>query len=47
METGCSKSQKDYDERKQNGELGHLEMRPVCDGDGKYKPYKCIPNEMY
>ncbi|XP_019868554.1 uncharacterized protein LOC109597338 [Aethina tumida] len=45
MDTKCFKSIKDYDERKLNGSLGSMEMRPSCDGRGFYAPYKCIPGQ--
>lgn len=42
----CTGQQNNYDGRKQDGQLGYMEMRPMCDGDGKYESYKCIPNEV-
>lgn len=45
VDTKCFKSIKDYDERKLNGSLGSMEMRPSCDGRGFYAPYKCIPGQ--
>ena len=38
--------QNDYDVRRMAGNVGHLELRPICDRRGNYAPYKCIPGEM-
>lgn len=46
VKTICTSAQDDFDRRMNDGQLGYMEVRPVCDADGYYKPYKCIPNEM-
>lgn len=44
--TDCIKAQLKYDERKKDGTLGHLELRPQCDKYGFFSPVMCIPGEM-
>lgn len=44
--TPCIQKQLDYDERKKEGKLGHLELRPQCDKYGFFSPVMCIPGEM-
>lgn len=41
----CYKEQKTFDERRQNGTIGHLEQRPACDADGNFEPVVCIPGQ--
>lgn len=44
--SACTDAQNAYDQKKKDGQLGHMEVRPICDADGKFKSAKCIPNEM-
>lgn len=46
VQTDCIDEIEVFDEKKLNGSLGHLELRPSCDEIGDYKPYVCIPGEM-
>ncbi|XP_055611396.1 uncharacterized protein LOC129758001 [Uranotaenia lowii] len=41
----CYKAQTEFDERRMNGLIGHLEQRPVCDADGNFAPVVCIPGQ--
>lgn len=45
-DTECFKQQIAFDIAKQNGTIGKLMQRPACDGEGFFKPLKCIPDEM-
>ncbi|XP_066153580.1 uncharacterized protein [Euwallacea fornicatus] len=45
MFEGCVGEQQIYDQRRANGSLGSMEVRPTCDDNGKYSPYKCIPGQ--
>ncbi|XP_066249035.1 thyroglobulin-like [Euwallacea similis] len=45
MSEGCVGEQTIYDQRRANGFLGSMEVRPTCDDDGNYSPYKCIPGQ--
>lgn len=45
-DTECFKQQIAFDIAKENGTVGKLEQRPVCDDEGFFKPLKCIPGEM-
>lgn len=42
----CTKEQVAYDQAVESGTLGNLQLRPACDRNGFYAPYKCIPGEM-
>lgn len=45
--TQCTIKRNEYDVRRAKGTLGSLEVRPVCDADGFYEPYMCIPEQKY
>ncbi|XP_050296801.1 uncharacterized protein LOC126736466 [Anthonomus grandis grandis] len=45
MSTSCAKEQQSYDIRRKNGYLGTMETRALCDEDGFYGKYKCIPGQ--
>ncbi|XP_060529378.1 uncharacterized protein LOC132703876 [Cylas formicarius] len=45
MTTDCTLQQLDYDERRQNGSLGTMEVRAKCDEDGLFDSFKCIPGQ--
>lgn len=46
IDTECFKQQIVFDAAKQNGTTGKLMQRPICDGEGFFKPLQCIPDEM-
>ncbi|XP_068893390.1 thyroglobulin-like [Tenebrio molitor] len=43
--TKCTRARAEYDNRKVDGTLGTMQVRPNCDDDGFYKPYKCLPGQ--
>lgn len=47
VETQCYKNQDKYDDDRENGDLGFLVQRPICDNDGFYGPVVCIPGQTY
>ncbi|KAF7270579.1 hypothetical protein GWI33_016470 [Rhynchophorus ferrugineus] len=46
LSSPCMDSQLDFDIRKKDGTLGQMETREICDEDGLYGPYKCIPGQI-
>lgn len=40
--TPCIKELQNFNQRKKEGKIGHLESRPQCDKRGDYLPLKCI-----
>lgn len=45
INTECFQKQIEFDEKRNNGEIGHLMQRPSCDMDGNYVPVRCIPGQ--
>lgn len=41
----CYKNQKEFDDARDNGEIGNVAPRPRCDGNGNYEPTVCIPGQ--
>uniref|UniRef100_A0A182JX45 Thyroglobulin type-1 domain-containing protein n=1 Tax=Anopheles christyi TaxID=43041 RepID=A0A182JX45_9DIPT len=41
----CYTAQKQFDDQRQAGLIGHLMQRPECDGDGSFLSVKCIPGQ--
>lgn len=41
----CFKAQKTFDEKRQDGTIGHLMQRPECNADGYFEPVVCIPGQ--
>ncbi|GJQ76419.1 hypothetical protein Trydic_g2134 [Trypoxylus dichotomus] len=46
IKTNCSEDQSIYNEKRNSGTLGHLELKPNCQRRGLYEPFKCIPGEI-
>ncbi|XP_059481310.1 thyroglobulin-like [Neocloeon triangulifer] len=46
MNTECHTKQDEYDEKKENGTLGHLMQWPVCDDRGQFATVTCIPGSV-
>lgn len=47
VNTTCTLAQDAFDEKKLDGTLGYMEVRPTCDRNGLFSTFKCIPGEMY
>ena len=43
----CYTAQKQFDDQRQAGLIGHLMQRPECDGDGNFQPVRCIPGQTW
>ncbi|XP_058831484.1 uncharacterized protein LOC131690044 [Topomyia yanbarensis] len=41
----CYKAQKQFDQKREDGTIGHLMQRPSCDADGNFQPVVCIPGQ--
>lgn len=46
-ELKCVCMQYNYDIDRENGNLGFLEQRAICDDDGFFGPVVCIPGQTY
>lgn len=45
VSTKCINTQKIWDKKRNDGTVGHLELRPQCDRHGFFYPSMCIPGE--